>query len=276
MEKKLIKYLLVFLYGTGIAIPRGKRMKRIIIIPIFTFSLLCLLLTITMYIFERREHLQDVVVGFSYLFSCVNCFCSYCIFVHEDQKIRRLLEIIDNGIFTYANEEEIKPNYTWIAKEHNMIRVSLFVSGFVFSNMVLVTLGGIIRLIFTDEQMFLIIPGWVPWDSRVLNFCIQVYLSYLNTFMYTLKWSFSLIISFEFKRQCELLCEALGTVEGRTKSEAQMRESSIDSVLMEQIPTTFMGQNSEKWENFQIKKREMKILRRNIVECIQHHQNVKK
>lgn len=125
MNREMTKFTLNTLTIIRIGTPPVKWIRRLMIRIIFLLTLSCAVLAICMYILKRNCFL-DISLSVCYFMAFLNGLLSYLIFMRGPDTIRQLIRNIDEGIFIYMDEQQIKPHYKWISHERNMIRLAIY------------------------------------------------------------------------------------------------------------------------------------------------------
>lgn len=262
MKRQLTKHLVAILSATGIGISSENRIRQLCTKTVILFSLACCFFSEIFYGIDKINTGTRHDVIFVVCFIIINFITTFGFisFQFKLKDLQELLQILDGNIFTYTDETEIAPDYKWSCKEENMKRVSLFFAGYFFVSCFFSNVACLAGYALT-RNLILIYPAKLPWDSAGLNYGLQMWVSVLAAWTLYTRWSFSILISFEFERQCKRMCTALETVERRSREEAGVYEDGASYM-------------SAKWNESQI--RYYKILRGNIVQCIRHHQAFKR
>lgn len=174
------------------------------------------------YLIKYRDSFRDVAAVFFCIFGSCGSVMVYFIFVAHSEDIIKLLTILDDNIFTYEEETDITPKYKWILEEGNMVICSLCLLGWLAIDLVLMFAIPILSILLGAEEV-VVIPVWIPIDSVVLSYLIQMSLASAFATSLWYRWIFLLVISLEFDRQCERLCSALATIEERSRAEFAAR-----------------------------------------------------
>lgn len=280
MKRKIVHVLQVLLNQVGInATTNANLIRRKVIMITFLLFGLC---SISIYPATNLNHLPTVIQGVSFTLADFANTASYLYFIAMADHNQKLLTVIDDHIYAYDDEENIKPAYEWICKEENMITSFAVVFVYLLTNVIFVTAVPLFIYLFTGKVEVMIVPAWIPTENNLLTYLSQILIILPAAITLILKWSFPLFVNFEFQRQNTRLCAALATAEQRSltnvlksndERKKTLTEFSDAKPPLEKIPS------SENLLTSILKSKDLEILyrrfmRRHIVQCIEHHQNL--
>lgn len=250
MNREITKHLAAIFDITGISIyPDGHKRKlatRIINTWLMVFGAAMMLL----YLITHRHAFQDVALSLCCTISATNAILVYLILHFKSEHIRQLLVAMDGDIFMYADESEIKPNYSWTSYDRYMRIISSVIIGYIYACMAFLGFSSVMMVLFGGMGTAFMYPAWTPWNSILLDFFCQMTTLLAYGCSYSLTYVYMLTISFEFERQSERLCSALASTESRARAK-----------LHSGLGATSRDLYSE-------------FMEENLVQCIKHHQKL--
>lgn len=256
MKRSLTRNLSLILEISGVEINAHKSKKMLAGRIICTFGMLYAIFVVSLYMVYNRDNMLDILTGTYYIIFAIATLLANLCFYHKSREISHLLQTVDTNIFTYVQEPNIEPNYSWILREENVLFFPILLLVYFVANSTV--LGGIciLRLTIGGEQVVSLFPAATPWDSLTVNFCSQAFIVYLVAWSNYLRWVFLFVMSLEFERQCKRLCTALETAKQRSSEKRR------------DIPRSQFGGQGDR-------KRDFQLFEQNLMQCVRHHQKLK-
>lgn len=255
MKRKITNFLLWLLERAGIGIIPENPIKKLCIRIIILFVLITSLFTMLLFVLKISSKMQDIALMVCYMLSVLIGISGYLSIHLKTETIRELLHTLDNNVFTYTDEAELQPKYIWILEEENMIFVGKILGCYTILNGGLACVMAALFFVLSDQELMIVYPGVLPWNTNATNFSFQVVLSLTSVSIYYIRWISCLIFNFEFERQFERLCYALNTM--------NKRSGIVEEVCNEKV-------NKPRDPYFQMENFRMKL-----TECIHHHQKLR-
>lgn len=256
MNRKLVTFFSVYLSFLGLNREFRKPCRLGISALLMTIGFIQYLVSAL----TNIDTLYGFTLPFSHALLTTNIISCLVSFLLQDTNVHLLLENIDQHIYIYSDESNIKLEYSWMEEENNML--SLFFG--ICSHNILISacmsVSPFVQFLLMRRVEVLIYPGWIPWKideiapfvcAYIINFSVIV----VCTTWYSLCGIFPLYVTFEFRRQGKRLCAALLNLD---KVEVQKRETRFTYRLLRPNRRPKLTYN--------------KVLKKKICECIKHHQ----
>lgn len=233
------------------------------------FVLICAQTQFLVCAFQNSDRLINVIFPLCYLFLMVLTFIDLIAFAYRTKDIHLLLKYMDQNMYTYSDEERIKPLYHWLEGDENLLRVIIYVWWFGVFICACIVISPLVQLLFIGKVVIFMYPGWIPWKIDtpipfVCAFIIQTNIFIVGCIIISLTTTFPLCVMIEFQRQSKRLCVALRTITDRAK-ESTLNEIKISSFIGGY--SYHLHISGERYKtNYN---RRLKI---NIISCIRHYQ----
>lgn len=279
MNRKVTHFLATCMQNIGIDIDNEKTNNKFYYTRILVgIAMLLFFFSVTTFAIKNRDEPKKVVLASAHLLPGITIAANYLYAQLTTKRIRNLLRNIDANIFVYTNEGKITPPYSPLMKEKNILLLFRIILVYMTVSLTLYLLSSILAHYITGPQPMntVIIPLWLPFQSKIGSFLFQ--LTFIPAFGVSLylKWIFTLFMNFEYERQCTRLCVALTTLEYRSLTDMQRcvqksgaHASSGESTAMPLDKLNRMCRTVQRYRNAY-----HKIVRENLIQCIQHHQRL--
>lgn len=260
MKRNSVRIICSFLDLTGINVKEGQySSKQFFRLCTVLFLLLCTHLSLVAYAYINRSEFQESINTVAYTGSTVLLPVVVLKFVHTREGLKRLLESIDQNVFTYSDEANIEVRYDWLQDERNTLKVYGYVLCYQFFGFALAGISPIVGYVSGNTKTFLLYPGWTPWTINGFGtFAVTYFFQSLTAgcvfWIYYLTQMYIIFVISEFLRQYRRLCRALSSIDRRTQKLLQSARISI--------PASELGRKLEYGDAFANQLRQ----------CARHHQ----
>lgn len=256
MNRKTVQFLFdcIAFYDLN---PESGTLYRVITCTLFlTFGIIQTII----YAFRNTDNLYKFILTISNLLVAVTFLSTLVSFLRHNKEVQALLKYIDQHIYTYSDEPIIRPSYTRLESEDNILQIFSYICKCNAFLVTCVALPPWIQLIILGKVEATIYPSWIPWQINGIISFFCAYLTNLSVlltgyFTFNVYLIFPLFVTLEFRRQRKRLCTALHGLEKRTEEHIRANE-----------------RKRKKCTNSVFKLSNHEIIRRNVIDCIKHHQ----
>lgn len=182
--------------------------------------------------------------------------------LHILRKTKQLLKLIDENIYTYADDLEIFPAEEQFLYDEHMTRIFAYMLSAFFLSTTINILSPLFQFLLMSQMASVIVyPGWIPWSTDgvtafICTYLLQTGAVLLGSLQFNFLICFPIFVVFEFRQQCRRLNIALKTIEGRSRNRCSDRMKV----------NYFKGGISEMQHSAEYKS--------NIISCIRHYQMI--
>lgn len=219
----------------------------------------------SLHIFVNRHNINEVIVLAAFLGASIILVASICIFSHNKNKILKLMQIMDENVYSYPNENNISSQ-----DEENCTNIIFFVLGYEFFGFSLSLLSPLMAFLITGIYEASIYPGWYPLYEKPVLIAITNVLQFsgcISTFwLYYIIQIFITFVTMEFLRQYRRLRMILRNIPKKTR----------DTVLRSIKQNFWYSLSDDRSIDFECNFRQKynDVYQDNILHCIKHHQEL--
>lgn len=253
MRRKLIHLIALIIDESDINVTK-KPILQLAKFATLHLPLICACFCIAVSAIQNFTHFDKFVILITYETIGITLIGNVFTIYYYRQTIGDILRQMDNNLYTYADQSLVKIQYPNYLQEKSLIRFIYLALLAEFSSLIFMFAPIVFEIIFFHEITNLAYPCWTPWsvdtfDWKLFTLMLQFFQGcgslWLN-YVVMITVSFSV---FEFLRQFERLRIAVCSLKQRTHAVVSSRNGT--------------GENKVIFD---------RIMRRNIINCIRHHQ----
>lgn len=287
MKRDLVQKMSVLLTEGGINIlddvPSKKKFARYII-----YFIGCMIgfETTIMYslnsLYHREEFFNLALPAGNFGAICVYFTSVFGLYLKRHE-VRKMLHTIDDHIYVYPDEDQIKPKYVWLIDEKNGVKVYWLVFIGEFVGFFVAVSSPFVAYLFKKKFDGFIYPGWFPWTTEgpykiTLTFMSESWVALCALWGYYLSMMYAIFVTSEFARQFKRLTKAIETLEVRTLKQVMSIKELVDTGAMGEITDENVERVNYRFTNVRPEFRDEfnKLMKENITRCVMHHQKIVK
>ncbi|XP_065199917.1 uncharacterized protein LOC135831402 [Planococcus citri] len=285
MKRQVVEVMAALLRFTGIHSEEGKAttLNELRRISVYVFFLSYGFLGTTMFSIKNGGEFYNFVIPTAYIGALTVLMTGVLCLFHNKKRIYRMLKHLDDNVFTYSDEVNIQPKYTWLFDEKNIITKFILVMCYEITGYIFVCGSPFMGYFVTGHMKPEIYPGWTPWTVNGtvtfwMTYVSQVCVVTTSLWGYYITLTYVLFIIIEFIKQYKRLVVAVSTINLRAER-SLLEKLNFSNAFNESAlgDITFQRAN---FHHSDIKKEHIvlynRLVRENIIMCVKHHQMLKK
>lgn len=262
MKQKSISHLTTILDETGLTVliedNAGFKPWRFIICIVIVLAAIPSMVMMSTKNYENLSQILYPVIATSALTMVIG---GVLILFYHKKSISEMLYQMDNQVYVYSEEDTLDVTYPWYLEDKTIVKFMSIIFCLQYVSFLFLSSPSILELFFFGEVKHYLYPCWTPWNKaslkwQVVTLTVQLIQSLLASWFNYIVMCLFLITVLEFLKQYKRLGEAISTIERR----------SIHLMLLQEKRLKYKNNNSILNQSFNL------IVRKNIIECIRHHQ----
>lgn len=286
MKRQAVEIMAGLLRFTGINSEenRSTSLNEFKRISVYVFFLSYGYLGTTMFSIKNAGEFYNFVIPTAYIGALTVLMTGVLCLFHNKRKIFRMLKRLDDNVFIYPDENNIRPKYTWLFDEKNIIIKFTLVMCYEITGYIFVCGSPFMGYFVSGRMKPEIYPGWTPWTVNGTvtfwsTYVSQVCVVTTSLWGYYITLTYVLFIIIEFLKQYKRLVVALCTINQRAE-QALLLKLNFSGDLKRPAAKYHGSFHPINFNHSDIKTEYVtlynNLVRENIVMCLKHYQMLRK